>query len=112
MSSLEISANTSTDDRFKQVLQRMQETHDRKQQDYGTKGDEYANLRSAEHFGIPAWVGTLIRQLDKIKRIQSFVKKGKLVNESVEDSLLDNAVYSVLAYVLYMETKQGEHPQD
>lgn len=110
MSSDKTSRSTSTDpewDPFTLVLQQMAETHNRKQQDYGAKGDEYANCRSAEDFGVPSWVGVAIRMQDKMKRIQNFAKKGVLMNESIEDAFLDLAVYSVIGLVLYREGKKA-----
>lgn len=103
MKSEETSKSTSADP-FVAILDLMKSTHDRKQQDYGTKGDEYANCRSAEDFGVPAWVGVAIRMQDKMKRIQSFAKKGILANEGIEDAFLDLAVYAVIALVLYGES--------
>ena len=88
---------------FRAILQELQSLHDKKGADYGTGDDPYANVRASERFGIPPWVGALIRQQDKIIRLQSFITKGHLENESVEDSLLDNAVYAIIALVLYRE---------
>lgn len=83
--------------------------HDKKQKDYGTDGDPFANVRASEDFGIPGWQGCMMRANDKMKRIQSFAQKGSLENESLEDSLLDLAVYSIIALVLRREqTQQGE----
>ena len=89
---------------FDTAIARVIEIHDRKGKDYGTDADDRANLRSSEAFGIPAWVGTLIRADDKMRRLQAFAKRGRLANESVEDSLLDLATYAVLALSLYPQT--------
>jgi len=94
---------------FSEILKEMQETHDRKSKDYGNSEDPLANIRSSEKFGIPAWIGAVIRGNDKVIRIQSFVKKGRMENESLEDSLLDWAVYGVIALQLYRELKT--HPK-
>lgn len=94
-------------DEFEQVLSEMLELHRKKSEDYGSDEDPYTNIRSSENFGVLDWVGALIRENDKTTRIQSFLKKGKLANESVEDSLWDKAVYSVIAIVLYRRKKDG-----
>jgi hypothetical protein len=89
---------------FLRLLDEMRAVHQRKAADYGTRGDDpLANLRASEAFGIPAWVGAVMRCNDKMKRVQSFVKNGELKNESVEDSLLDGAAYFLLALVLFRE---------
>lgn len=88
---------------FTQVLDEIRATHDKKQADYGTEDDQFANIRASELFGFPAWVGAVMRAQDKIHRIQTFSRKGKLANETVEDSLLDSAVYAVIALAMYRE---------
>lgn len=93
------------DPRFHQVLKEMGELHDKKQRDYGAEGDPFANVRSSESWGIPAWQGAMIRACDKVKRLQSFAKNGTLANEGVEDSLIDLANYAVIALVLHRESK-------
>lgn len=90
-------------ERFHRILDEMKAMHDKKSKDYGTDADPLANVKASEGFGIPAWVGCMIRANDKMQRIQSFAKKGELANESLEDSLMDLAVYSVIALVLREE---------
>lgn len=94
------------DPRFHAELQKMGELHDKKQEDYGTDGDPFANVRSSEDFGVPAWLGAIIRLNDKVTRIKSFAKKGVLANEALEDSFDDIAVYAIIAKVLYREAQQ------
>lgn len=88
---------------FASILSELQAMHDKKQRDYGTAQDPQHNIRQSEDFGIPAWLGAIIRQNDKITRIKSFCLNHKLENESLEDTLIDNAVYAVLALQLYRE---------
>ena len=88
---------------FHEELKELGALHDKKQQDYGTDADPFANVRAAEEFGVPAWLGCLIRMNDKMTRLKNFAKKGSLSNESVEDSLRDLAVYSLIALLLYRE---------
>lgn len=87
---------------FFKILEEMGELHSRKSADYGTS-DPLANVRSATAFGVPAWVGVMIRAEDKMQRIRSMAAKGSLKNESVEDSLIDLANYAVIALILYRE---------
>ena len=87
--------------RFHELLERAGEMHDRKQQDYGRGDDPFANVRASDEWGIPGWVGAMVRAQDKLRRLQAHATRGSLVNESVEDSLLDLAVYALIALVLY-----------
>ncbi len=90
---------------FFKILDQMRDMHAKKSADYGSKDDIMNNLTASRLFGIPPWVGTVVRANDKMARIQSFLQNGKLENESVEDSLFDLACYAVLALVLFREHK-------
>lgn len=92
-----------SDPRFLAVLDEMQALHYRKSHDYGSDEDPLANLRASEDFGVPAWIGAVIRGHDKVIRLKTFISKGKLANESVENALLDLATYALLALILYRE---------
>ncbi len=60
--------------------------------------DPYANFRSSEVLGVPAELGVLVRVMDKLKRIQTFVTKGDLEvkSESVDDAISDIVNYMIL----------------
>lgn len=88
---------------FAGVLDEMRALHDKKQKDYGTDADPFANVRASEQFGIPAWLGSVIRANDKMQRLKAFAQTGTLANEGVEDSLIDLANYAVIALCLYRE---------
>ena len=92
--------------RFHELLKEIGELHDRKQEDYGSDDDPFANLRGSEKWGIPAWLGALVRLNDKVVRLQAFARKRKLANESAEDSMRDIAVYAIIALVLYEQEGQ------
>jgi len=94
------------DPRFHALLRRLGELHDRKQEDYGREGDPFANVRASEDFGIPGWIGCLVRMNDKMRRLMKAARGGTLANESVEDSFLDLAVYAIIGYILYRESLQ------
>lgn len=72
---------------------------DRKQRDYGSK-----NISAFGFFGV------VVRMNDKFERVKNlFIKKRKAaVNESVQDSLRDAAVYGVIALMLDMERWPNE----
>lgn len=88
------------------VLADAAELHVRKGKDYGSDKDPFSNVRASEDFGIPAWVGCVMRANDKMKRLQTFAKKGVLANESAADSLRDNIVYFAIATVLFEEASE------
>lgn len=98
-----MTSNPTGDPRFHDLLDEIAELHDRKQADYGTDGDPFANVRASQDWGVPAWVGTMIRANDKVKRLQAAAQGSTLVNEGVEDSLMDIATYALIALVLYRE---------
>lgn len=95
------------DDRFNSILKELGDLHERKMADYGADHDPYANLRGSQDFGVPPWVGASIRLNDKVRRLQAFARKGELLNESVEDSLRDIAVYAIIALVLLEQEKEA-----
>lgn len=93
--------------RFHEILEELGELHDLKQLDYGTPEDPFANVRRSSAWGVPAWVGAMLRLDDKVGRLQSLIRNGRLFNESAEESLVDIAVYSVIALVLLEEDRRA-----
>lgn len=97
---------------FLKICDEIVEMHNRKQADYGRRAsgdkpaDPFANVRASQDFGIAPWIGCMVRANDKMRRIQTAAQGSTLQNEGVEDSLLDLAVYSIIALVLYRE----DHP--
>ena len=91
------------DPRFHALLKEIGDLHDRKQADYGTDHDAFANVRASEEWGIPGWLGALIRANDKVARLKTFAIKGSLENEGVRDSMMDLAVYALIALILFEE---------
>jgi hypothetical protein len=88
---------------FEEAVQEVLDMHHKKNQDYGTNADPYANVRQSSEWGIPPWLGSMVRANDKVKRLQKYARDGRLVNESVRDSLLDLATYTLIALVLWDE---------
>ena len=88
-----------------------------KNEDYGHPHDFYANFRMVEFAGLPTWVGVHVRMLDKISRLNGFVRRfietGDISSnhESLEDTLLDAINYSAITldtYRQYIEEKNHE----
>jgi hypothetical protein len=76
-----------------------------KNADYADDGDPYSNFRSAEIFGVHPATGILLRVMDKIQRIKTFIKKNELAvkEESFEDACDDIINYMVLIKGLLKE---------
>jgi hypothetical protein len=108
--SLRLPPNTSAHPsslRFYQLLGELAALHAKKQRDYGRGDDPFANVRASEHFGVPGWIGAIMRGHDKMIRIQSHCLNGSLANESLEDALRDLAVYAIIALVLREQQLAG-----
>lgn len=93
---------------FHAILKEIGELHNKKQADYGRKSDPFANIRASQDFGISPWIGAIVRGNDKMNRIKAFLINGNLKNESLEDSLLDLAVYAIIALRLRREEMSPE----
>ena len=98
----------SQSERFYELLETMKNTHDAKRHDYANPDDVFANFRTCEQAGIPAWKGCCVRLGDKFSRIMGFAKKEKLKvkDESIKDTLIDMANYSLIALILYEEEQE------
>jgi len=92
--------------RFHELLKEIGELHDKKQKDYGTANDPFANVRGATEFGLSAPMGAFIAMNDCMQRVKSFCKNGKLENEPLDNALRDMAVYSLIALVLWEEENE------
>ena len=89
------------------MLAELNQLYEKKSHDYGSDSDPLENLAAAHGFGVEPWVGAVIRANDKMHRIQTFVKRGVLANEPIEDALIDMAAYSILALILMRENAAG-----
>lgn len=93
---------------FLELLEELRSLHMSKSQDYGSENDPLANIRQgAEFVGIEPWRGCMVRVADKVQRLKTYCRTGRLVHEGVRDTLLDLAAYSLLAIVLFDEGKNG-----
>ena len=95
--------------RFHEILAEIKELHDNKQHDYGANDDIFANFRLSALSGIPAWQGSVVRMGDKYARISNFIKKGefKYKEESIKDTLMDMAIYSLITMILFEEEEES-----
>jgi len=88
------------------LLDEMRQLHLSKSAGYGCPDgtDPLLNIRNGALFvGIPPWQAAMVRLSDKVTRLATFNKTGRLSHESVEDNLMDLASYALLALVLYRE---------
>ena len=71
--------------------------------------DPFANFRCSKVLDIHPVHGILLRVMDKIKRIHSFVNDGELQvpNESVEDACDDIVNYAILAKAMLLEERSA-----
>lgn len=85
-----ISSNVVTT--FKAITEHMADTYERKNHDYGNSFDE-----SLDEFGL---IAAVVRMEDKMNRIKSLTRKeAKVKDESIKDTLLDLANYSIMTYM-------------
>lgn len=87
----------------------------KKNADYATGADPFANFRLSEMVGVPAERGILIRICDKLSRISNLLEKEPdVVEESIEDSINDAINYLAILKG-YLESKSlpiGTTPQE
>jgi len=100
----------------KKVVLKMNDIVKQKNHDYtgGDNCDAFANFVSVEQIGIASTEqGFLTRMMDKMMRINTFVKQGqlKVKDESVKDTLMDLANYSILM-MGYIESKDDKLEDD
>jgi len=97
--------------RFLNLLKEMEEMHRKKNKAYaGEEGetDPYRAFRFNKILGVSPLLGCLVRMGDKFFRLSNLVKNPNLdeVGESIKDTLLDLAVYSLIAICLYEEEQE------
>jgi len=93
---------------FIELLDEIKQMHISKSADYGSEVDPLANIRQGADFvDISAWKAALVRIADKVQRLRTYCRTGRLVHEGVRDTLLDLASYSLLAIVLHDEERNA-----
>lgn len=100
--------------RFSKLLNEMHDIYERKNSGYAGQDsfDPFANFRMSEKLGISAFKGCLVRMSDKFVRICNLTRDetNNKVNESITDTLIDLAVYSLIAICLFEETAELNVP--
>jgi hypothetical protein len=93
---------------FYKLLDEIAALHSRKSHDYAGEGDPFKNLIRSTAIGIDPFTGVMIRLQDKWSRLEQFMQSGvmQVSDESVEDTLMDNAVYSLIGIVLRRRAKE------
>ena len=94
-----ISKENSMNPKFDSLLIKMREMHNRKNKDYATNNDPYSNFKfAAAYADVPLYKVYLVIEGIKTARQHELLGKGKKAqNESVNDTLLDKAVYATIA---------------
>lgn len=121
-------------ERFIEIMQDLIALHTGKSQGYGRADDPFHNVRSSAEFGMPGWVGAVVRLNDKVTRLKVSAGRAVLASaamplmddecdcgncvrisqeadktlpfEGIVDNLDDIAVYAVIARVLYEQENE------
>jgi len=99
-----------------ETVANLKDTMRRKSSDYTggkTSQDPFANFNSTNVFDVDPIIGIMIRVLDKMQRIRSFVKDDELQvpNESVDDAFDDMIGYTILAKALMKQRRDTDSIQ-
>jgi hypothetical protein len=89
-----------TCEEFKNRLNEMYDVFCRKQLDYGPANIMIGGNVEDDEDRKMALLGIWIRSNDKMERIKNLMKSKKTNNESVEDSYLDLANYSIISLIV------------
>jgi len=92
--------------RFEALSRENVETVRKKNSDYATDTDAFANFAAAVEVGVPVERGFLVRIMDKIHRASNLLDKEEpaVTEESLSDTLRDLSTYSLLL-LIYLEQK-------
>jgi hypothetical protein len=91
---------------YVRLLERMRELHIQKNTGYsGHQADTWYNFRSCERWGGDPLDGVMFRMTDKWSRLESLKlsEANDLVGESMSDTLMDLAAYSLILICLRQE---------
>ena len=83
---------------FKSITLELENTYKIKNHDYGDSFN-----KSIEKYGL---IAAIVRMEDKMNRLSSLINKESKVNESIHDTLLDLANYSIMT-AMYIEDNRG-----
>ena len=91
---------------FAAIMDEMKAIHEKKNNDYS--GEDYlSNFTASKRMGITPWKATLFRIQDKVSRLENFClfDNLKVKEETIEDTLLDLATYTILCLILKKKKK-------
>ena len=90
---------------YLQLLDAMSKMHLAKNAGYGSKLDAWSNFRSSEGWGVPAYIGCLVRMSDKYQRMQNLIAdpNNDQVGESIIDTAMDLAASALIFICLWQE---------
>jgi hypothetical protein len=86
--------------KFHDLLREIGQLHDDKQADYGSDADPFNNVERSRAIGVAPYLKCFSEMSDKMSRIESWCQKGSLRNESLQDTLRDMAVWSLIAILM------------
>lgn len=94
--------------RFYELLEVMAETHSRKNHDYAEQSDPLSNFKEvAAVTGVSPFTVIQMFLATKQARVKQLTtKENMVVGESIKDSLLDMAVYSLLGILVLEEEEK------
>lgn len=92
----------------KSTTERCREVMRKKNHDYTCAGGVFDNFKASEMIGVHPVLGILMRTMDKFKRIQTFITKGKLAveGEGVLDAIDDSINYLILVKGIIIEEQR------
>ena len=93
--------------RLEQLYKNNVDISRRKNADYASDNDPFANFRACETLGIKAEIGILVRMTDKLSRVSNIIAKDgdtQVKDESILDTLSDLANYAMILR-MYIENK-------
>lgn len=81
-----------------QLCQQALELMRKKNADYSVTSNPFGNFVGSLNFDVEPEIGIMIRMGDKMKRIETFIKKGTLAvkDESATDCIVDLINYTIL----------------
>jgi hypothetical protein len=89
--------------KFHALLEEVATLSDAKNHDYAHEADPLSNFRQATQFGLTPLQGVFVRMGDKYARLSQLASGKVPKNESMRDTLIDLAVYSLIAVLLLDE---------
>lgn len=92
--------------RFYEILEELKTLHQLKNNNYAEDNNPLSNLKECAKFGIKPTDGVITRMSDKWSRLQQlWGGKEDKVGDSIKDTLMDLAVYSILLMILIEENE-------